>query len=130
MIIAVAHAKSEQGAALAAAVLPVVRGLDDERARFYADLILISLNEADRPAVEAMMMGLEYQGVFAKKYAAHGEAKARASAVLTVLQVRGLAVPEDAHERILAEKEPARLERWLERAILAASIAEVLDEPS
>jgi hypothetical protein len=35
-----------------------------------------------------------------------------------------------ARERILAEKDPARLERWLERAIPAATVAEVLDEPS
>jgi hypothetical protein len=39
-------------------------------------------------------------------------------------------VIQAARERILAEKDPARLERWHERAILAASIADVLDEPS
>jgi hypothetical protein len=33
-------------------------------------------------------------------------------------------------ERIVAEKDPARIERWLERAILAASAAEVFDEPN
>ena len=50
--------------------------------------------------------------------------------MLTVLRVRGIAVPDAARERILAEKDPARLERWLERAIVAASVAEVIDEPS
>ena len=35
-----------------------------------------------------------------------------------------------ARERILTEKDPVRLERWLERAILTASVAEVIDEPS
>ncbi|MFT3776640.1 MAG: hypothetical protein QM820_65715 [Minicystis sp.] len=59
-----------------------------------------------------------------------GRAEEAARAVLTVLRVRGIAVPDGARERILAEKDPARLERWHERAILAASIAEVLDEPS
>jgi hypothetical protein len=59
-----------------------------------------------------------------------GEAIARARAVLTALRVRGITVPDAAGERILAEKDPERLERWLERAILAASVAEVLDEPS
>jgi predicted transposase/invertase (TIGR01784 family) len=53
-----------------------------------------------------------------------------ARAVLTVLRVRGVAVPPAARERILTEKDPERLERWLERAAVAASIAEVLDEPS
>ena len=50
--------------------------------------------------------------------------------MLTALRVRGIAVPEAARERILAEKDLERLERWLERAILAPSLAEVLDEPS
>ncbi len=59
-----------------------------------------------------------------------GEAVARVRAVLAVLRVRGIAVPDAARERILAEKDPARLKRWLERAIRAASAAEVTDDPS
>jgi hypothetical protein len=59
-----------------------------------------------------------------------GEATARARAVLTVLQARGLAVPDAARERVLAQKDPTRLERWLAKAAVAASVADVLDEPS
>ncbi len=127
---AMAHGDSDAGAAIAAAVLPAIRGLDDERARFYGDLVLNSMNAAARRALEAMMKGYEYQSDFAKKYVALGEASARAHDVLTVLRVRGVPVPEVARERILAEKDPTRLERWHERAILAASVAEVMDEPS
>jgi hypothetical protein len=58
-----------------------------------------------------------------------GATEAHARDVLTALRVRGIAVPDAARERILAEKDPARLERWHERAILAASVAEVFDEP-
>ena len=59
-----------------------------------------------------------------------GRAEARAGDVLTVLRVRGIAVPDAARDRILAEKDTARLDRWLETAILASSVAEVIDEPS
>jgi hypothetical protein len=59
-----------------------------------------------------------------------GEANARARDVLTVLRVRGIAVPDGARERIVAQTDPSLLERWLERAILAASVTEVIDEPS
>jgi hypothetical protein len=63
-----------------------------------------------------------------------GESKGRteeaARAVLTVLRVRGIVVPDAARERILAEKEPERLERWLEKAAVVASVGEVLDDPS
>ena len=48
---AMAHGESEQGEAIAAAVLPAIHRLDDERARFYGDLVLNSLNEATRRAL-------------------------------------------------------------------------------
>lgn len=73
------------------------------------------------------MKGYEYQSDFAKKYYGQGRVDEAARAVLTALRVRGIAVPEAARERILAEKSPECLERWLERAIVAASLAEVLD---
>lgn len=135
---AMAHGDTEQGATIANAVLPAVQGLDDERARFYYDLVYNSLNDAARRALETMMKGYQYQSDFAKKYVAQGHAQGHAEgraeeaarAVLTALRVRGIAVPEATRERILAEKDPERLERWLERAILAASLAEVLVDPS
>jgi hypothetical protein len=57
-----------------------------------------------------------------------GATEARVHDVLTVLRVRGIALSGEDRERILAEKDPERLERWHERAILATSIAEVLDD--
>jgi hypothetical protein len=59
-----------------------------------------------------------------------GEAVARARDVLTVLRVRGVAVPDAARDRILAQQDPERLARWFEKAVVATSVAEVLDEPS
>jgi hypothetical protein len=59
-----------------------------------------------------------------------GRAEEAARAVLAVLRVRGIAVPDEAPERILAEKDRTQLERWHVRAVLAASVAEVIDAPS
>jgi len=147
---AMAHGDHEQGATIAAAVLPAIRGLDDVRARLYYDLVYNSLNEAARRALEAMMKGYEYQSDFARKYVAQGRVEGRtegraegltegltqgrteeaARAVLTVLRVRGLAVSDAARERILAQRDPERLERWLEKAAVAASVTAVLDDPN
>lgn len=98
------------------------------------------------------MKGYEYQSHFAKLYVAEGLAKGRtegrtegltegltvglavgrteeaARNLLTVLRVRGIAVPDAVRERILAQKDPERLERWLEKAAVASSVAAVLDE--
>jgi hypothetical protein len=131
---ALAHGETEQGATIASAVLPAIRGLDEDRARFYYDLVYNSLNEASRRALEVLMKGYEYQSDFAKKYVAQGRVEGRteeaARAVLMVLRARGVAVPDAVCERILAQKDQERLERWLEKAAVASSIAEVLDEPN
>ena len=88
------------------------------------------------------MKGYEYQSDFAKKYFAQGLTKGRtegltegraeeaARALLTVLRARGIAVPDAVRERILAQKDPERLERWLEKAAVAASVQAVMDEPN
>ena len=59
---------------------------------------------------------------------AEGRAEAQANAVLTALRVRGIAVSEAVRKRILAQKELPRLERWLEKAIVATSLGEVIDD--
>jgi hypothetical protein len=59
-----------------------------------------------------------------------GRTEEAARALLTVLRVRGIAVPDAARERIMTETDPARLERWHERAIVAESVAEAIDDPS
>ncbi len=138
MLSILAHGQSDHGVAIAAAVLPAIRELDDERARFYGDLLLNSLSEAARRSLETTMKNYVYQSDFAKKYIALGRDEGRtegrseeaARAVLTALRIRGIAVSTTDRDRILAEKDPAQLERWLERAILAASVAEVLAEPN
>jgi hypothetical protein len=73
------------------------------------------------------------QGTFTearKMGRAEGRAEGSARAVLIVLQARGIVVSNVDRERILAEKDPACLERWLKRAGLAASLAEMIAEPS
>ena len=59
---------------------------------------------------------------------AEGRAEGHAEALLIVLQSRGIAVPEAARERILTEKDPARLTHWLERAGVATSVEDLLGE--
>lgn len=58
-----------------------------------------------------------------------GESAALSRAVLTVLEARGVTVPEARREQILAEKDLEQLQRWLKKASVATSLDEVLEEP-
>ncbi|WP_437926808.1 hypothetical protein WMF37_48565 [Sorangium sp. So ce291] len=69
----------------------------------------------------------EYEQKLRAEERKEGRAEEAARAVMIALRGRGIAVPDVARERILTEKDPETLERWLERAVVAASLAEVLD---
>jgi flagellar biosynthesis/type III secretory pathway protein FliH len=58
---------------------------------------------------------------------AEGEAAAGAKAVLTILRVRGIVVPDAARELILAEKDVQQLMQLLEKAAFASSINDVIN---
>jgi hypothetical protein len=59
---------------------------------------------------------------------AQGEARGRAKDVLTVLSVRKIEISDDARQRILECTDLATLDRWIERAAVAVSAAEVIKD--
>jgi hypothetical protein len=52
-----------------------------------------------------------------------GRIESQADAVLTVLRGHWIAVPESIRKRILSQTDLRQLHRWLERAIVATSLA-------
>ena len=140
---AVAHGNGPNGLAVVTAALSALWRLDQEHAAVYFQIIYNALREPMQRALEALVMERQVEGKavfppFAQQLIdrgkLEGELRGRAAeaarAVLTVLRVRSIAVPDAAREHILAQKDPERLERWLEKAAVAASIAEVIDDPS
>ena len=143
---AMLHGHGEDAVVVAEAALNAARGLDDERAKLYADLVLESVDEAARAILEAVMASgnYEYQSDFARRYVAQGraegkvegkaegkvegKAEGKAEAVLAVLGALGIDVPPDVHARITACTDLAQLDHWLERAVKAKSLADVLSE--
>jgi predicted ATPase len=59
-----------------------------------------------------------------------GATAAGAEGILAALRVRGIAVPDEARQRIQTQEDPGKLERWLEKAVIATSVEDVIDDPS
>ncbi|WP_437634239.1 hypothetical protein [Sorangium sp. So ce854] len=135
---AMAHGQGEAAEAIGVAFLAAVAGLDDERRAVYGDLVLSSLNAAARRTLEAIMKsGYEFQSEFARSYVAKGEEKGmekgrqaglregKAQAVLAVLEARGLEVPAEVRERVLASTDLAELDRWIRHAASVSDAREL-----
>ncbi|KYF92462.1 hypothetical protein BE17_11045 [Sorangium cellulosum] len=128
---AMAHGQEETGEAIGAAFLAAAAGLDQERRDLYADVVLSSLNAAARRTLEAMMKsGYQYQSEFARSYVAkgrqEGSLEAKAQAILAFLEARGLVIPADVRERVLASTDLAELDRWIRRAAVISDARELL----
>lgn len=132
------HGNEPSGLEVVLATLEALLTLDAERRGYYYDLVLASLNEAARNALErelTMQHGkYEYRSDFARTYFAQGEAKGRAEgeakgearALLALLAARGMTVDEVTRQRILDCTDVEQLERWIVRAATASSASEAL----
>ncbi|WP_437482665.1 hypothetical protein WME75_41315 [Sorangium sp. So ce1014] len=140
---AMAHGRGEAGEAIGVAFLGAATGLDEERRAVYGDLVLSSLNAAARRTLEAMMKsGYEFQSEFARSYVAKGVEEgvakgrkegrqqgileAKAHDVLAFLEARGLEVPAEVRERVLASTDVTELDRWIRRAASVSDARELL----
>ncbi len=118
---------------VAATAIQAVLGLPGERGVGYYDLILASLGEAPRRALEMLIGNYQLQDEGLRKAwaggknegkaegKAEGEAKGKADGVLAVLDARGVAVSAAQRGRILGSADIVELDRWLRAAVTAAS---------
>jgi hypothetical protein len=137
-----AHGREASAVEQAKVALRAVLGLDDERARAYADLVFGALSKAMQLALEEWMRSeTQYQSEFARKYLAQGlekglargreegreegVSKGEARALLTFLRARGVAVDARSERRIASCTNPRQLERWVKRAATVAHVREL-----
>ncbi|HEX2570386.1 MAG TPA: hypothetical protein VH877_12585 [Polyangia bacterium] len=149
---ALTHGNGPGGTEVLVPTLEALLTLDPERQGFYYDVVLRSLNEATRRALQEELMQsgkYEYQSDFARTYLAKGRAEGeakgrseglaagraeglaagRAEALLVVLAARRMEVDASTRERILGCADATLLERWIARATTASSLSEVFETP-
>jgi hypothetical protein len=78
----------------------------------------------ETPAARKTRLFLEAQG--RKKGRVEGRAKGTQLALLTLLRARGIPPSTEDEARIRACTDSAMLEQWIERAVTASSVREVL----
>ncbi|BCB88921.1 hypothetical protein Psuf_062340 [Phytohabitans suffuscus] len=119
------------------ALMEAMRAVTPDQAVLYYDIVLAGLPVAARTRWEAFMtttVGYEYRSELLRNLAAQheelgevrGEARGEARAVLTLLKARGLVVPDEIREEIIACTDLAQLDSWLLRAATAAHIDDVM----
>ncbi len=94
---------------------------------------LASLIEGAAPAeIRARILelleerGMRSLEIIREEGRAQGRAEGEASTLLKLLRLRGIVVDEATAGRILSTKDVATLDRWVERALSARSVADVL----
>jgi hypothetical protein len=118
-------------------LVEALRALGPKKAILCYDIVLAGLPEAPRARWEAFMttaVGSTYRSELLREVDAIGEARGEARgeaigegrAVLTVLDARGVPVPETIRDQILACTDLAQLDTWLRRAITATTFDEVI----
>ena len=131
-----AHADREHPDPLFHAYFTAFDVIDSEHAALYHDLVVMVLSQAARIRLEEYMSTTahRYQSEFALRYFNQGEAKGRAEgeahgraegearAVLAVLDARGVKVPPDAQQTIMACADLDQLDIWVRRAVTAETV--------
>ena len=122
---AMAHGREanlERVLAIALAAQKATAGLDADRSKIYFDLIMSSLGEAARQALEKMdARNYEYQSDFARRYVAQG----RAAVIVRLLTVR-FGILDPGLETRIQQASVAELDAIAERVLSACTLQQAL----
>lgn len=129
---ALAHGSRPEVKRVLSALTKALPKIDQDLAMLYSDIVFVALPQAARQYLEALMAldtKYELQSEFWRKRLgggrAEGKAEGEALALLTVLDARGIEVPQEARERIAECTDLDQLEVWIRRAVTADSISDL-----
>jgi hypothetical protein len=145
---AVVHGHGKHAVEGALRAIEAALAIEPEKRKLYVDVVIAALKPGAQKQVEEMMMQkYEYQSEYARRYVQQGreegkaegreegkaegreqgKAEGRAEGVLRVLEARGLTVPRNVAERILACRDLETLDIWLTRAVAVPNAEAIFD---
>jgi hypothetical protein len=130
---AICHGDHAEVEAAFPALMEALRAVGPSRAILYYDVVLAGLPLATRTRWEAFMTtaaDYEFRSELLRNVLARGkaegEAQGEARAILTVLDGRGVAVPDDIRDQVLECADTSQLDIWLRRAVTATTVDDVI----
>lgn len=89
----------------------------------------MAFTQGELDAYEKAMHEIEQARAYGEMKEAAGFARGKSSAILAVLAAHGIAVSDQTRIHIEACRDAATLDRWIARAVTAASAEEVIAAP-
>lgn len=122
------HEKSDDIKRLLIAAEAELAPLSEETARRYTEYMLGLLSEHPRMILEALMQQetYPYQSKLLADRETRGEIRGESSALLSVIEVRGLALTENERRVIENCNDLARLKTWVKKSVTAPSVADII----
>jgi hypothetical protein len=131
-----AHGNEAGGVDVAWATIAAIPRLDSENATVYLELLGEALSPALRRAVKERAMSVspdrpipELLQYFVDAGEARGEARGAARTLLRILDFRGVPLTDAQREAILACRDEAQLDGWVDRAMIARTADDLFDRP-
>jgi hypothetical protein len=128
---AVAHWAGPEREVAFQGLMAGLRRLGRDRAHLYAEVVAAAVESPYALSrLRELFMSLETmepQSEIFRPHSLRGKAEGEAEAVLTVLDARGIEVPEDARQRVTECTDLDTLRTWIRRAATVASVEEMFD---
>ncbi|MGW0801856.1 hypothetical protein [Nonomuraea sp. NPDC002799] len=123
---AIVHGAGDEGLKVLQVLYDSQQHLSKEE-RSYSDLVVALLPESVVTKFKEISMAIldEIKHPWVRGWIDHGKAKGEAKAILIFLNRRGIPIPQEAQERILACTDQEILESWISRAVTASSVDEL-----
>jgi hypothetical protein len=132
---AICHGDHAEVEAAFPALMEALRAAGPSKAVLYYDVVLAGLPLATRTRWEAFMTiaaDYQFQSELLRNAQAQGKAEGKAEgaalAILTVLDGRGVAVPDEVRDQVLGCADTSQLGIWLRRASTATTVEDVIGE--
>lgn len=130
---AIVHSESENAAAILGMLARGMRSFDKATAKYWCEWLEVGLE--DTPARETWrelekMVATYFPGrgtLFEETYL-EGKAEGKAESILSVLEKRGIPVPENTRDRIISCTDLDTLTLWFDRSLTATTVEDLFAE--